>query len=130
MQEARTTGAAPSPQRGEAHVQRPKVDTDRIKQQLANPKELFLAADITREEYVGRKRALEASLVGGAAQPTYSEAVLVRAARLLKDVDDLWSSATPAECAETAASLFAAPKSRSVTTRSCERDWPTLTTCR
>jgi len=64
-------------------------------------------ADITRDEYVGRKRALLASLNGGVAQPTYSEAVLVRAARLLADLGELWSRATSAERAEIAASLFA-----------------------
>jgi DNA invertase Pin-like site-specific DNA recombinase len=94
-------------QRREAQVQRPAVDTARIERQLANLRELFLQADITREEYVGRKRALMASLNGGAAQPTYSEAVLVRAARLLADLGELWSKATPTERTEIAASLFA-----------------------
>jgi hypothetical protein len=48
-----------------------------------------------------------ASLNGGLPQPTYSEAVLVRAARLLADLGDLWDKATPTERAEIAAGLFA-----------------------
>ena len=47
-----------------------------------------------------------ASLHGGLPQPTYSEAVLVRAARLLADLGDLWAKAMPAERAEIAAGLF------------------------
>jgi hypothetical protein len=47
-----------------------------------------------------------ASLNGGLPQPTYSEAVLVRAARLLADLGDLWAKATPTERAEIAAGLF------------------------
>jgi hypothetical protein len=69
--------------------------------------DLFADADITREEYVGRKRALIASLNAGLPQPTYSEAVLVRAARLLSDLGDLWAKATPTERAEIVAGLFA-----------------------
>jgi len=74
---------------------------------LANLRDLFAEADITREEYIGRKRALMASLNGGLPQPTYSEAVLVRAARLLADLGDLWAKATPTERAEIVAGLFA-----------------------
>jgi hypothetical protein len=74
---------------------------------LANLRDLFAEADITRDEYIGRKRALVASLNGGLPQPTYSEAVLVRAARLLAELGDLWTKATPAERAEIAGSLFA-----------------------
>ena len=94
-------------QRREAQVERPAVDTARIERQLANLRDLFAEADITREEYVGRKRALMASLHGGLPQPTYSEAVLVRAARLLADLGDLWARATPTERAEIVAGLFA-----------------------
>src|SRR5450759_616442 len=39
-------------QRQEAQVQRPAVDTARIERQLANLRDLFAEADITREEYV------------------------------------------------------------------------------
>jgi hypothetical protein len=93
-------------QRREAQAQRPVVDTARIERQMANLRELFLQADITRDEYVGRKRALMASLNGGSAQPTYSEAVLVRAARLLGELGDLWSKATSSERAEIVGTLF------------------------
>ncbi len=94
-------------QRREAQIERPAVDTARIERQLANLRDLFAEADITREEYIGRKRALMASLHGGLPQPSYGEAVLVRAARLLADLGDLWTKATPEERAEIAASLFA-----------------------
>ena len=94
-------------QRREAHVERPPVDTARIERQLSNLRDLFAEADITREEYIGRKRALMASLHGGLPQPTYTEAVLVRAARLLADLGDLWAKATPTERAEIVAGLFA-----------------------
>jgi len=57
----------------------------------------------TRKEYRGRKRALMASLNGGLPQPTYSEAVLGRAARLPSDLGELWTKATPTERAETVA---------------------------
>lgn len=77
------------------------------RRQLANLRDLFADADIAREEYIGRKRALMASLNGGLPQPTYSEAVLVRAARLLADLGDLWAKATPTERAEIAGGLFA-----------------------
>ncbi len=94
-------------QRCEARAERPEVDTARIQRQLVNLRELFAEADITREEYIGRKRALVASLQGGLPQPTYGEAVLVRAARLLAELGDLWAKATPTERAEIAGSLFA-----------------------
>lgn len=81
-------------------------ETARIERQLANLRELYIAADITREEYVGRKRAMEASLQGGRAQPTYSEATLVRAARLLSELGVLWAKAMPEERAEIASGLF------------------------
>ena len=45
-------------------------------------------------------------------QPTYNEAVLVRAARLLNDLGDLWSNATASDRAELAGSLFAEVKVR------------------
>ena len=96
-------------QRGIARAaeERPPLDVTRIGHQLDNLKELFVLGDITREEYVGRSRALKASLDGGRPQPTYSEAVLVRAARLLAELGDLWSRATPQERQEIAGNLFA-----------------------
>lgn len=42
----------------------------------------------------------------GRPQPTCSEAVLVKAARLLHDLADLWRQATPEQRAELAATLF------------------------
>jgi DNA invertase Pin-like site-specific DNA recombinase len=93
-------------QRREARIERPAVDTTRIERQLGNLRDLFADADITREEYVGRKRALIASLNAGLPQPTYSEAVLVRAARLLADLGELWTKATPVERAEIVGGLF------------------------
>jgi hypothetical protein len=96
-------------QRGIARAidERPAVDLTRIQRQFDNLKDLFADADITREEYVGRKRALMASLDVGRPQPTYDEAVLVRAARLLADLADLWRRATPEQRAELAQTLFA-----------------------
>ena len=94
-------------QRREAQTEPPVVDTARIERKLANLRTLFMEADISKDEYVGRKQALTASLRGGLAQPTYSEAVLVKAARLLADLGVLWAKATSTERAEIAASLFA-----------------------
>lgn len=89
-----------------AQEQRPAVDTSRIDRQLANLRELFIADDITRDEYVGRSRALRVTLDGGRPQPTYSEAVLVKAARLLTELGNLWSKATPEERRELAQTLI------------------------
>ena len=99
-------------QRREARTERPVVDTAHIERQMANLNDLYAVAAITREEWVGRRLALKASLNGGLPQPSYSEAVLVRAARLLSDLGDLWTKATPAERTEIAASLFAEVKVR------------------
>jgi hypothetical protein len=85
----------------------PKVDTKRIEGQLVRLRELFVLGAVTREEYVGRKRNLEASLVNAPDQPSYAEAVLVRAARLLNDLGDLWARATADERTEIAQNLFA-----------------------
>lgn len=95
-------------QRGIAKAidERPPVDMTRIARQFDNLKNLFADADITREEYVGRKRALMASLEVGRPQPTYSEAVLAKAARLMDELAALWRKATPVERAELAQTLF------------------------
>ena len=87
--------------------ERPAIDTSKIQHQLDNLQELFIVGDIGREEYVGRSRALKASLLSGVPQPTYSEAVLVQAARLLADLGRLWTYASPAERAEIMQNLFA-----------------------
>jgi hypothetical protein len=52
--------------------------------------ELFVIGDISRVEIVGCKRELEASLESGPDQPSYAEAILVQAARLLNDLGELW----------------------------------------
>ncbi len=68
--------------------------------------------DIGREEYVGRRRELEVSLASGPTQPSYAEAILVKAARLLNDLGELWSKATGAERTELAQVLFASIRVR------------------
>ena len=45
-------------------------------------------------------------------QPTYSEAVLVKAARLLSDLGELWAKATDAERTEIAQNLFSSIRVR------------------
>jgi hypothetical protein len=44
-----------------AQEQRPTVDVSRIEGPLANLRELLIGGDITREEHVGRSRALKAT---------------------------------------------------------------------
>jgi hypothetical protein len=84
----------------------PPVDRKRIEGQLVRLRELYVIGDVTREEYVGRKRELEANLDAGADQPTYAEAVLVKAARLLNDLGELWARATEDERTEIAQNLI------------------------
>ena len=98
-----------------APEQRPSMEAGRVERQLTNLKELFIVGDITREEYVGRSRALKAALREGAVQPTYSEAVLVKAARLLADLADLWRKATQEERHQLAQNLFAEVRVRDST---------------
>ncbi len=66
-----------------------------------------MLGDLGREEYVGRKRALELSLDASSTAPTYSEVVLVQAARLLRDLGKPWSRAIPEEWTEIPQTLFA-----------------------
>lgn len=101
-------------QRGEARREddRPRQDRSAIERQLYNLRSLFIGLEIPREEYVGRRRALEASLEDGTPQPTYSEAVLVEAARLLGRLGELWRRATAEERQEIASSLFASVRVR------------------
>lgn len=84
----------------------PPVDRKRIEGQIVRLRELYVIGDVTREEYVGRKRELEANLDDGAEQPTYAEAVLVKTARLLNDLGELWARATEDERTEIAQNLF------------------------
>ncbi|MEJ7747850.1 MAG: recombinase family protein [Candidatus Limnocylindrales bacterium] len=101
-------------QRGmaEARDAAPPVDRARIAGQLSRLNDLYVLGSISREEYVGRKRELEASLNTGTGQPTYAEAVLVKAARLLNDLGELWAKATSTERTEIAQSLFASMRVR------------------
>ena len=54
----------------------------------------------------------EASLQGGPEQPSFAEAILVRAARLLNDLGQLWARATDDERTEIAQNLFASVRVR------------------
>jgi hypothetical protein len=92
--------------------QRPSVDRAAIRAQLERLRELFVMGDIGREEYVGRKRDLETAMEAGAEAPTYAEAILVQAARLLRDLGSLWSRATPEERTEIAQTLFSSIRVR------------------
>ena len=95
-------------QRGVARAaeERPPVDLTQIGRQLDILKELFVRGDITREEYVGRSRALKASLEDARPQPTYSEAVLV-GPPASTELGDLWRLASPQERQVIAGNLFA-----------------------
>ena len=68
--------------------------------------DLYLELQIGREEYVGRMRALEASLSGGLEQPSYFEADLVKIKGLLHDWMMLWDKAEPQERADIVGALF------------------------
>ena len=91
---------------------RPKADRSKIEAQLVRLQDLYVMGELSREEYVGRRRALDASLELDAPQPTYSEAVLVQAARLLGELGELWTKATTEERQEIAQTLFASVRVR------------------
>jgi Short C-terminal domain len=91
---------------------RERHDRGVIAAQLERLRELFVMGDISREEYVGRKRDLETALEAGANAPTHAEAILVSAARLLRDLGELWSRATPEERTEIAQTLFSSIRVR------------------
>ena len=86
---------------------RPKVDRSAIEAQRVRLGDLYVMGEIVREEFVGRLRALDASLTVGMPQPTYSEAILVQAARLLGQLAELWTKATTEERQDIAQNLFA-----------------------
>lgn len=86
---------------------RPAIDRTAIQTQLDRLNDLYIMGNVNREEYVGRQRALDASLRGGPEQPRYSEAVMVRAKRLLDEMGELWRKATPEERTELMQGLFA-----------------------
>jgi hypothetical protein len=85
--------------------QKPK-DTASIEGQMRRLGELYFDGFITREEFVGRRRALEASLTGGPDQPSYDEQVLATAKRLIGDWSELWSKATPKQRADIVSAAF------------------------
>jgi len=89
------------------HAAQPAADMVQTRGQLDRLRELYVMGDLSREEYVRRRRELEASVASGAATPSYTEAVLVKAARLLSDLGDLWGGATAEERTEIAQTLFA-----------------------
>ncbi len=86
--------------------ERSQIDRTAIENQRRRLVDMYLEVQIGREEYVGRMRALEASLSGGLEQPSYFEADLVKIKSLLHDWKTLWDKATPEERKEIVAALF------------------------
>jgi hypothetical protein len=86
--------------------ERSQVDRTAIENQRRRLNDLYLELQIGREEYVGRMRALEASLSGGLEQPSYFEADLVKIKGLLHDWKMLWDKADSQERADIVAALF------------------------
>ncbi len=85
---------------------RSTIDRSAIETQLRRLNDLYLDLEIGREEYVGRKRALEASLADGLEQPSYFEADHVKIKALLHDWKTLWDKATPEERQDIVVALF------------------------
>jgi uncharacterized protein (DUF1778 family) len=83
-----------------------QVDRTAIENQRRRLNDLYLELQIGREEYVGRMRALEASLSDGSEQPSYFEADLVKIMGLLHDWKMLWDEAKSHERADIVAALF------------------------
>ena len=86
--------------------ERPAIDRTSIENQRRRLIDLYADAHISREEFVGRMRALEASLTDGSEQPSYFEADLVKVKRLLHDWKMLWNKATPEERKDIVGALF------------------------
>ena len=84
----------------------PDAEMDAIENQRRRLINLYADLHIGQEEFVGRMRALEASLTDGLPQPTYFEADLVKFKGLLHDWKTLWDKATPEERKDIVASLF------------------------
>jgi DNA invertase Pin-like site-specific DNA recombinase len=84
----------------------PSVDRATIETQLRRLNDLYLDLAITREEWVGRKRALEEQIHGGPEQPRYFEADLVRFQGVIESWGRLWQRATAAERAELVGAIF------------------------
>ncbi len=86
--------------------ERSLLDRTAIENQRRRLVDMYLEVQIGREEYVGRMRALEASLSGGLEQPSYFEADLVKIKGLLHDWKTLWDKATPEERQDIVGALF------------------------
>ncbi len=83
-----------------------QIERTAIENQSRRLNDLYLELQIGREEYVGRMRALEASLTDGSEQPSYFEADLVKVKGLLHDWKSLWDKATPQERHDIVGALF------------------------
>ena len=86
--------------------ERPAIDRTSIENQRRRLIDLYADVHISREEFVGRMRALEASVTDGAEQPSYFEADLVKVKGLLHDWKMLWDKATPQERQDIVGALF------------------------
>ena len=82
------------------------MDRTAIENQRRRLVDMYLELQIGREEYVGRMRALEASLTDGSEQPSYFEADLVKIKGLLHDWKTLWVKATPEERKDIVGAIF------------------------
>ena len=82
------------------------IDRTAIENRRRRLVDMYLEVQIGREEYVGRMRALEASLKDGSEQPSYFEADLVKIKGLLHDWKTLRDKATPEERKDIVGALF------------------------
>ena len=92
--------------KGRAKGGLPEMDRTAIDNQRRRLIDMYIELQIGREEYVGRMRALEASLTDGSEQPSYFEADLVKIKGLLHDWKTLWDKATPHERQDIVGALF------------------------
>lgn len=84
----------------------PSIDRTSIERQLTRLNDLYLELHIGREEWVGRRRALEEQLRGGAQQPEYFEADLVKVKGALEAWGRVWRKASAEQRAEIMGALF------------------------
>jgi hypothetical protein len=92
--------------------EQPIIDRSAIENQRRRLIDLYADLHIGREEFVGRMRALDASLSGGLQQPSYFEADLVKVKGLLHDWKALWDKATPQERQDIVGALFGSRRHR------------------
>ena len=92
--------------KGREKADLPEMDRTAIDNQRRRLIDMYIELQIGREEYVGRMRALEASLTDGSEQPSYFEADLVKIKGLLHDWKTLWDKATPHERQDIVGALF------------------------